>query len=217
MLSKVLFVEGQEDKKLFLSIARSRNLNVEVKCDPSGKGNAINSFFALLKLQTSASKNRIGLVVDSDFLQYGGGFLATQTLINQKLSAINWDPLSQTQYSGFGATSTKTKGAQAGVWIMPDNLNDGYVENFVMQSISATQQSLANYAIQQTVIAVAGGNGIPPIPTKPHHMDKAKIGTWLAWNDPPRMSLGAAHSNNLLDFNAGLGGDLSNWLKWLYS
>ena len=96
-------------------------------------------------------------------------------------------------------------------------LNDGYVENFVMQSISATQQSLANYAIQQTVIAVAGGNGIPPIPTKPHHMDKAKIGTWLAWNDPPRMSLGAAHSNNLLDFNAGLGGDLSNWLKWLYS
>jgi len=216
MLSKILFVESEEDKKLFLSISRSWNLNVQVKCDPSGKGNAIDGFIATLKLQTSASKNRIGLVVDADFLQHGGGFLATQTLINKRLRDIHWCPLSQTQYSGFGATSTKIKDAQAGIWIMPDNCNDGYVENFVIQSISAQQQLLADYAAQQTAIAEAGGNGIPAIPTKPHHMDKAKVGTWLAWNDPPRMSLGAAHSNNFLNFNTGLGGDLSSWLKWLY-
>lgn len=216
MYSNVLFVEGDEDRKLFLSISRSLNFKVEVKYDPSGKGNAILGFIAALKLQTSASKTRIGLVVDADFLQHGSGFVATQALINQKLQAIDWNPLSLTQYSGFGTTSPKVKDVQAGVWVMPDNLSDGYVENFVIQSISASQQPLANYAFQQTVIADFGGNGIPPIPTKPHHMDKAKVGTWLAWNDPPRMSLGAAHASHLLDFDAGLGGDLSDWLKWLY-
>ena len=216
MISKILFVEGEEDKKLLLSTSRSCNTSVEVKCDPRGKGNAINSFVAALKLQTSASKNRIGLVVDADFLQHGGGFIATQASINQRLQEVGWNPLSQTPFSGFSTTCNKAKDAQAGVWIMPDNLNDGYVENLVIQSISPQQQPLSNYAIQQTTVAMTGGNGIPPIPTRPHHLDKAKVGTWLAWNDPPRMSLGAAHSNNLLNFNVGLGSDLSNWIKWLY-
>lgn len=217
MVAKILFVEGEEDKKLFQSTSRSCGISLDVKCDPSGKGNAVLSFVAALKLQTSASRNRIGLVVDADFLQNGGGFLATQALINQKLKSINWSPLSQTPYSGFKTTDNKNNGVQVGVWIMPDNLNDGYVENFVIQSISLDQQPLSNYAVQQTILAAAGGNGIPTIPTKPHHLDKAKIGTWLAWNNPPRMSIGAAHSNNLLNFNAGIGSDLTNWLKWLYS
>lgn len=217
MVSNLLFVEGEEDKKLFLSVSRACGVEVDVKCDPRGKGNAILSFIATLKLQTSASKNRVGLVVDADFLQNGGGFAATQTLINQKLHGINWSPLSQTQYSGFRTTTNKGGELQAGIWIMPDNFNDGYLENLVIQSIALTQQPLSNYASQQTAVAIAGGTGIPAIPTKPHHLDKAKIGTWLAWNDPPRMSIGAAHSNNLLKFTGGLGGDLSNWLKWLYS
>ena len=216
-MSDLLFVEGEEDKKFFLSISRDGGIKIDVKCDPRGKGNAINSFVSMLKLQTSASKNRIGLVVDADFPQNGGGFAETQALINQRLQAINWSPLSQTKYSGFKTTSSNASGTQAGVWIMPNNSDNGYAEAFVIQTIAQPQKMLAAYAFQQTAIAIAGGNGIPVLPTKPHHLDKARVGVWLAWSDPPRMSLGAANSNNLLDFNAGVGKNLSDWLTWLYT
>ena len=217
MASNLLFVEGDEDKKLFLSASRACNVDIDVKCDPSNKGQAINSFTSMLKIQTTASKTRIGLVVDADFPQHGGGFVATRKLINQRLQDIGWNLLDKTAHSCFKTTSAKAPSVKAEVWIMPDNVADGYTEGFVIQSISQDQQALANYAFQQTLVAIAGGNGIPALSVKPHHLDKAKVGAWLAWCDPPRMSLGKAHSSNLLNFNAGVGQNLSNWLTWLYT
>lgn len=216
-MSKTLFVEGEEDKKLFLSINRAVGAQVELKCDPRGKDNAMNSFFAMLRLQTSASKNSIGLIVDADSTENGGGFSSTQARLNQKLQAINWSPLAKTQNSGYSTTCSNSRGAKAGVWIMPNNANDGCLEGFVMEVISKSQQSLSNYAFKQTLQAIKGGAGIPPLPTRPHQIDKAKVGTWLAWNDPPRMSLGKAHTENLLDLSSGIGKSLSTWLGWLYA
>lgn len=218
MVNKILFVEGEEDQKFFLSVARACEIkNLEVKCNPRGKGNAIIGFMAAVKLQTSASKNRIGLVIDADFSKNdGGGFSKTQTLVNQRLEEASWSLLSKTNYSGFSTASHKTKDVKAGVWIMPDNLHDGYIENLIIETVCLEQKNLFDYAAEQTKIIANGGKGIPSIPTRKHHIDKAKVGAWLAWNDPPRMSLGAAHSNNLLNFNAGTGSDLCNWLRWLY-
>jgi hypothetical protein len=181
-----------------------------VKCHPSGKGNAINTFFGLIDLK---SAKNIGLVIDADLKTHGGGLSHTVKQVNIELNKREWDPLGHRSGGGFHAKNTDFSRMKVGVWVMPNNTDDGYLENFLVPSIVATEGARYGHASQQTRQALATNLGFP---AKKDHLVKAEIGAWLAWQNPPRMSFAKALSGSLFDRNAAEYSSLVNWVKWLF-
>ena len=72
-----------------------------------------------------------------------------------------------------------------GVWIMPDNQNEGMLETFLSRLISDKGDELLNLACQS--VAQAKEIGTPFIDS---HKTKAEIHTYLAWQDPPGKPFG---------------------------
>jgi hypothetical protein len=210
-MSKILIVEGQEDENFFKQLLRNLNLqDVEVKSNPSGKGNAITTFASSIKLENRASNSRLGLVVDADFAINGGGSASTLNTIN----AIINSPFTQLTGGGLKTVIQSKPSLKAGLWIMPDNSNDGYIEHFLEGTFLSSENSRMQYAKQAVQSALTSANGFP---VQPIHIGKANVGTYLAWQNPPRMSFANCLSKNLIDSNANSYVAIANWLCWLYT
>ena len=100
-----------------------------------------------------------------------------------------------------------------GIWLMPDNLTLGMLEDFVRLLIRPddllspfVEQSLAQ--IERQVI----DNRYEPI-----HIAKAFIHTWLAWQKDPGTPMGLALTKTYLDHNADLCLRFVSWLNLLFN
>ena len=85
-------------------------------------------------------------------------------------------------------------GARFGVWIMPDNLFSGMLEDFLIRLIPKDSRGL--YELAEKCVAEAARSGAP---FKDVHEAKAKIYTWLAWQDEPGKQLHQAVHHRVLD------------------
>jgi hypothetical protein len=209
----LLVVEGVEDQLFFKQICREGGLGVcdNIKCDPSGKGNAISAFVNAIQLNAYSN---IGLVVDADFPVHGAGLAATVQLINQKLVGVGVKPMALRAGGGYEAASVKpAAGRKTGVWVMPNNALDGYLEDLLKTFVAPAYAATFNHAAQATATALAAGVGFT---AKPLHRPKADLGAFLAWHDVPRMSFGKALSGGYFVSRQPSAGALINWLNWLY-
>ncbi len=220
-MQRLLIVEGEEDRKFFEAVFRSIGQigKVEIRHHPSGKSNAIQTFGARLDLLTRASKDRIGLAVDADdpHLNASDGFENTLSSVNQQLHRLQFSPLTQGQgTSGFISKSSAFATSVAGLWVMPDNSSNGYLEDFASSVAVAAERDRALFAWGSAESVLNNAHGGPPFSFKTHHLVKAGIGTWFAWSDPPRMNLGTAVSRGLLDLNHTNFQALKAWINLLY-
>lgn len=214
---RLLVVEGEEDKKLFTSLSRAFGItNIDVVCSTPGKGNAIRTLCQSLAMQTRASDARIGAVVDADFPADGGGFAASLAELNSKLSQVPEGPLRRLPGGGFDVGCTKGPKLKSGVWVMPDNASDGYVEHFFVRNIAKSEIARFAYTSAQCATALDPAQSGLTFPVRSMHVTKAEVGMWLALQDPPRMSLAKASSCSLLDLRAPLYSQLEHWMKWLF-
>lgn len=94
-----------------------------------------------------------------------------------------------------------------GLWIMPNNLADGMLENFVEQLIHTPEQ--------QALLAHARSaiGGLPTTLFRPIHSTKALIGTWRAWQKTPNGPLYQAIKDGALDLGSLPAQRFQNWLK----
>jgi hypothetical protein len=100
---------------------------------------------------------------------------------------------------------------------MPDNKSGGCLEDFVAKVVGAAQHDRFRFAADWASRVAAGQHGGPAFDSKRHHLSKAQMGTWLAWSDPPRMSLGAvASAETMLDPQQAVFQELILWLRHLY-
>lgn len=217
MADRLLVVEGEEDKKLFQALLRrSQTDRVEVVCHPAGKGNAIATYCASVAKQTKSSQAQLGLVVDADLVAVGGsGIGKTVADLNAKLMPLGLRPLTKLAGGGFEAGSMQYTRCRFGVWVMPNGEKDGYVENLLVDCIAPAESARFDYAQRQCEAALADAPSLG-FPVRAHHMVKAELGTWLAWQDPPRMSFAAALERGLFDERGDVMSSLSAWLKSLY-
>lgn len=81
-----------------------------------------------------------------------------------------------------------------GVWVMPDNESRGMLETFLAYLVPTASSDLWRYA--ETATAEAHNRGAS---YRDPHEDKAKIHTWLAWQDPPGRPFGEALKSKCLD------------------
>lgn len=97
---------------------------------------------------------------------------------------------------------------------MPNNKDDGMLENFCHAMVPAAQnQTLWDYARNSADFAREdyGAQFIP------NHLHKAQLHTWLAWQDPPGERMGSAITKRILRAEMGCGLEFATWFRRLYN
>ncbi|MEN9478628.1 MAG: hypothetical protein RLZZ298_23 [Pseudomonadota bacterium] len=221
MTQKMLLVEGEADQIFFGALLRNIGYkNKEITVGPpreygatgNGKENAINIFEDLLDSLTDGRISRLGLVVDADSKNSGGlGFLATYQRIEKLLSPKGYrvqNPPKKVLFDGF-VFDNKYGLPKIGIWIMPTNQADGYIEDWCLTSAAAAESQLVAKA--QQVVEGLNNKKFPE-----HFIAKAHTATWLAWQKTPGEGLSSLIGNNLLNKNSDSYKGLSNWLKKVF-
>lgn len=202
-----LLVEGPDD--LFV-IARLRELNhlednVFIKsCGSVEK--AIELFRVLIDKQ--AVNNRIlGLVVDADsnisgrwqrifqILSKSGKYEVPEVLPNDGLILAPYDAEDPT----------------IGVWVMPDNHLNGMLEDFLTM-LAVNDKELLNEV--NTTLNTIENKGLNKY--KPIHKAKARIHTFLAWQEEPGVTMGNAIAKSYLRAESGQAALFVSWLRNLF-
>ena len=99
-----------------------------------------------------------------------------------------------------------------GVWIMPDNNNNGMLEDFVAFLIPDGDNLLPEVDSALANIEEKGLNRYKLI-----HHSKARIHTWLAWQEDPGTPMGAAVTKKYLTTIPPICQEFVNWLNALYN
>jgi hypothetical protein len=100
-----------------------------------------------------------------------------------------------------------------GAWIMPNNKDDGMLENFCHALVPlADNKPLWDFAESSATHAREKLNACF-IPT---HVHKAQMHTWLAWQDPPGERMGSAITQRILKAELGWGKAFADWFRALY-
>ena len=98
-----------------------------------------------------------------------------------------------------------------GVWIMPDNSSEGNLEAFLKCLIPNRLEPIWAHAVESVETAKRIG-----CECRDSHLDKAKLYTWLAWQDPPGQTPGAALTKCVLDPHAASAAPFVAWFRGLY-
>lgn len=223
--SHILLVEGEDDRGFFEQVCKSLQLNPDIKVAPpkdyqadyeetlrNGKQGALNLLEDLLTelLDESAAIKRLALIIDADYDTEEAKGLGYQKTIKQICDRV-------AEYN-FGLVSNQTRGlffehgdgvAKFGLWIMPNNEQDGMLEDFIKTCIKTNEQSLFTHAVQVV-------DDVPDKKFKSHHYSKAQVNTWLAWQKPPGHGLYYSVSDKLLNDEHALFQDLTQWLKQIF-
>ncbi|MDM8516762.1 hypothetical protein QUF76_11230 [Desulfobacterales bacterium HSG16] len=104
------------------------------------------------------------------------------------------------------------KGLKLGVWIMPDNRTSGMLETFLTYLVPDHQvDSVWKHAKASLETAMKIGT-----PCKKHHEDKARVHTWLAWQNPPGRQLHNAVMERIFESSHPKAQPFVQWFKDLY-
>ncbi len=110
-----------------------------------------------------------------------------------------------------GLIVVNDSGLRLGVWIMPDNCSQGMLETFLAYLVPSGSEDIWQEATSASDRARDVG-----APFKECHTDKAKIHTWLAWQDPPGRPFGVALKNRCLDPSVPQAEAFAQWFITLY-
>lgn len=146
----------------------------------------------------------LGIIVDAD--EHSHGRWQSLAAVLQELSL---DAPADMPPQGYIAEITD--GPRIGIWIMPDNSSQGMIETFLQKLIPLTSQEVWSYSLDAVDTAVSLG-----APCKSIHSDKARLHTWLAWQDPPGERMSIAIAKKILDPLSPAGTAFVRWFMELY-
>lgn len=101
-----------------------------------------------------------------------------------------------------------------GIWLMPDNLQSGMLEDFVRLLIRP--DDLLNPFVEQ-ILSQIERETIESRYDPVYHRAKAYIHTWLAWQKDPGTPMGLALTKTYLDHNTDLCLRFVSWLNRLFN
>ena len=111
-----------------------------------------------------------------------------------------------------GLRVTHASGTRFGVWIMPDNRSKGMLEDLLVQLVPTESESL--FALAGRCVDEAADHDAP---FKPMQQTKAKVHTWLAWQDEPGRSLHQAVDHRVLDPTKAESKPFVRWFRSLFA
>ena len=202
-----LLVEGNEDVHVILAFWN--NAKLPEKFDIIDCHNITNLLDILkLRLTTPQTHKRIGIVVDADTK-----ISARWDAIRNRLDATGKYKCKNLQLPSDGLilNSIDPEYPTIGVWVMPNNNLPGMLEDFVV-----TLSEPGDPLMEKTddVLRQLESEGIQKY--KAVHRTKAKIHTYLAWQDEPGKPMGTSITAHVLNPNRPNGQLFLDWLKRLF-
>lgn len=207
---KKLLVEGEDDKRVIPELIEKNGVRwgekkkeAIVLIDDCGGYNKINTDLISTELQASGLTN-LGLIIDAD------EDLSTRwmSIRNACLPSI---PEIPEQIPETGLIHITKNGIKFGIWMMPDNQMRGMLETFLAYMIRDEAKVIWQYA--QEVAEEAKKKGAL---FKDSYFDKAKIYTWLAWQEEPGRQLHQAIKYEILNPQHPKAQTFITWFKTLY-
>ncbi len=181
----VLLVEGQDDKHVATNLLFAHQLHTRfVVKDKDGIDNLTGS----LPMELRASElKRIGIVVDADTALVERWTRLRSVLTKAGYADLPIAPLAHGTVVRQGGRPT------VGIWLMPNNRDDGMIEDFVALLVPPEDPLLPR--------ARAAVDAIPGEDRRfvEIHRAKAVIHTWLAWQSEPGVRMGAAVTRKYLE------------------
>lgn len=198
----VLLVEGKDDEHVFYALLGFHRLP-EIFRIKDKRG--IDNLLGTLDVELLASDlERLGIVVDADIDIASRWQRVTNILRASGYSNIPAlpDPL--------GTIIAENGRPTVGIWIMPDNTLPGMLENFV-RFLVPSNDSLWGRVIHCIDNVPENERRFPT-----HHLIKAQLHTWLAWQHEPGSPLGLAITKRYLEANASHAQRLIDWIRRLF-
>jgi|APTNR8051073442_1049403.scaffolds.fasta_scaffold01072_8 hypothetical protein len=161
---------------------------------------------ALVVLQDSldnANLTNIGIIVDAN----DQGFEARWTSIRNILASKYATSILQIADNQAGYKIIEEEGLpRLGLWIMPDNSSNGYLEHFLAGLVPAGDQIwIKAEAVVQELLTE------PFNELRPAKIGKANLHTWLAWKREPGKPFGQAIDAGYFDVNKDSVQPFLNW------
>ena len=201
-----LLVEGKTDQHVVLALCGhyhvAENFNVD-DCD--GIANLLERLSMMLTNPTNLKT--IGIIIDAD-----NDIKARLDQIKSILEPYGYDVPDELQLSGLICPSSDSDYPKLGLWLMPDNVHLGMVEDFALSLASPDDVLLKEAEDELQRIEETGNNLYSSI-----HHSKAKIHTYLAWQKEPGCPIGLSITKHVLDPNHPIAQNfVQNWLMPLF-
>lgn len=201
-----LLVEGKTDQHIVLALCVHYNVtkNFNVK-DCDGIDNLLQELDIMLT--NPSNVKTIGIIVDAD-----NDMSARLNQIRSIVKPYGYDIPNKLQHSGLICFSSDSDYPKLGLWLMPDNIHLGMVEDFAL-SMASTDDALLMEAEDELQRIEESGNNRYSLT----HHSKAKIHTYLAWQEEPGCPIGLSITKHVLDPNHPIAqGFVQNWLVPLF-
>ncbi len=218
-MAQKLLVEGDTDVHFITHLCMRRGLSApkgyenetaykEKFVTIAGNKSKLKAELKLLLKKPDSDIQNMGIVLDADS-ETEQSVLATWMSIKNILIANGYENIQNTPEKKGTIISQNGK-PKIGVWIMPNNFDNGYLEDFYAQMITKEDTFWQN-AVQITEGYIENKeNRFREIA-----LSKAKVHTWLAWQEKPELPIGLSVSaySNLLNLNQPLVDDFIEWFK----
>jgi hypothetical protein len=208
--TKQLLVEGEDDKFAVIGLMEHHVPWLDRPAAPpvyiestNGFTNLLEGSFLLTKLKESGVE-ALGMVVDADDNPVGR-WHKFQSIFQAVIPGL------PSVMPGDGLIMTTAQGVRVGLWMMPDCGSSGMLETFLQYLVPDLAADLWQHAESSFQTACSLG-----APCRSAHHDKARIHTWLAWQDPPGESLGRALTRKTLDPTAPTATAFVAWFRSLF-
>jgi hypothetical protein len=210
-----LLVEGAEDKRVIPELIEkhgitwelgNRQYHAEIE-DCGGIDNILKAGFISARFKRS-NLEALGIIIDADGLDESHTSRVEEVLRQCSLVIPHYDWTLVSE----GIIATDEKGKRLGIWVMPDNVNPGMLEDFLLSLPPQNSTALVDFARQVAHEAKANHDA----PYVAVHERKAIIHTWLAWQDPPGRQLHQAIQQNMLQPHSIEADAFVDWFKRLF-
>lgn len=206
----VLRVEGDDDKHTIIHLVKWHGFARETHTwFPSIEAaDGIEKLLKTVKTQTKSSTDRVvGFVLDADESSASRWQSVRDRLL--KVGFNNDQVPEEHPPEGFIGYSRQFK-SRVGVWIMPDNRNEGALEDFLLALVDQADPVFA-HATEATDTAKKLGATFAD-----KDRDKARLHAWLAWQEKPGCPYGIAIEAKYFRHDSELAGRFVKWFSTLY-
>lgn len=203
-----LFVEGMNDLHVISSLCEHHKIAENFNIEPCGSDERVVKLLRIA-LTNPAVYQRVGIVIDADndienrwrqlvyILEKSGKYDCSRL----KLSA-----------DGLIIHPLNACDTIVGVWVMPNNSLEGMLEDFVLQLVSPVDILMQK---AESILSELETEGIQHY--KKVHRSKAKVHTFLAWQDEPGKPMGQAITAHIFNPDAVQAKIFIDWLNKLYN
>lgn len=203
---RTLLVEGVDDEHVLKHLCGNRGVpHLDAFVRHEGVNHVLESL--PVRLRASGDGDIVGVVVDADTDAAARWHSLRDRLVGVGYEDVPDHPVPE------GTILDPPVGRllpRVGVWIMPDNRSDGILEDFLRSLIPG--DSLLFRHVESSVAAIPDGERRFSRLAEP----KARIHTWLAWQEEPGKPLGTAITARYLDPDVPQVDALVSWLNRLF-